>query len=114
MKSVRLTCLVLPDLCHPSHVPRSRYACVECRNSVSLVIASLTTVGPFDSRIQPLGGGDWDVSATPNLVCCGPVLTGHSFNGEALGSPYEPPKYVGPEPTANIENAKIYHGSCHC
>jgi len=42
------------------------------------------------------------------------LLTARSFNGEALGSPYEPPKYVGPEPTANIDNAKTYHGSCHC
>ncbi|KAK3347015.1 Mss4-like protein [Lasiosphaeria hispida] len=37
-----------------------------------------------------------------------------AFNGEALGSPYEPPKHIGPEPTADVENAKIYHGGCHC
>lgn len=24
------------------------------------------------------------------------------------------PTYTGPEPTAEIEGAKIYHGSCHC
>ncbi|KAK1828513.1 glutathione-dependent formaldehyde-activating enzyme [Podospora conica] len=37
-----------------------------------------------------------------------------TFDGNALGSPYQPHKYTGPEPTATIDNATTYHGSCHC
>lgn len=36
------------------------------------------------------------------------------LDGASLGTPYQPPIYTGPEPTAEIENAKTYHGSCHC
>jgi len=38
----------------------------------------------------------------------------HRVNGAALGSPYQPPVYSGPEPSAELDNAKLYHGSCHC
>ncbi|KAF3767774.1 hypothetical protein M406DRAFT_345618 [Cryphonectria parasitica EP155] len=37
-----------------------------------------------------------------------------TFDGKALPPPREPPVYSGPEPTATVENGKIYHGSCHC
>ena len=36
------------------------------------------------------------------------------YNGKENGPPYTPPKYSGPEPTAEIEGAKLYMGSCHC
>ncbi|SPN99645.1 uncharacterized protein DNG_02497 [Cephalotrichum gorgonifer] len=35
-------------------------------------------------------------------------------NGAATGEKHVPPEYSGPEPEAEIEGAKIYHGSCHC
>ncbi|KAK0644032.1 glutathione-dependent formaldehyde-activating enzyme [Cercophora newfieldiana] len=37
-----------------------------------------------------------------------------TLDGACWGSSYQAPKYTGPEPTANIENGKVYHGSCHC
>lgn len=36
------------------------------------------------------------------------------YDGKKLPPPYEPVTYKGPEPTAKIEDAKIYTGSCHC
>ncbi|KAK0642861.1 glutathione-dependent formaldehyde-activating enzyme [Cercophora newfieldiana] len=36
------------------------------------------------------------------------------INGAAGPPPYEPPTYSGPEPSAKVENAHMYHGSCHC
>ncbi|KAG8166502.1 hypothetical protein KVR01_002191 [Diaporthe batatas] len=41
------------------------------------------------------------------------TLTVKPFDGKALGPPYEPAVYKGPEP-AVAEGGKIYHGSCHC
>jgi len=38
----------------------------------------------------------------------------NKYDGKALEPAFSPPKYTGPEPTASIENAKIYTGSCHC
>lgn len=35
------------------------------------------------------------------------------INGQSFGTPYEPPKYTGPEPKA-VEGGKLYTGSCHC
>ncbi|KAK1753979.1 centromere protein V [Echria macrotheca] len=35
-------------------------------------------------------------------------------DGASYGAQYEAPKYTGPGPTAEIENAKMYYGSCHC
>ncbi|KAI1175362.1 glutathione-dependent formaldehyde-activating enzyme [Nemania sp. FL0916] len=37
-----------------------------------------------------------------------------TFNGEALPPAYDPPKYTGPEPTADVEGGQLYTGSCHC
>lgn len=31
-----------------------------------------------------------------------------------MGDPYQTPEYDGPEPSADITNAHVYHGSCHC
>lgn len=40
---------------------------------------------------------------------------GDRFDGKNLGTiPYTAPEYTGPEPTAEIEGAKLYKGSCHC
>ncbi|KAJ4423051.1 hypothetical protein N0V82_002318 [Gnomoniopsis sp. IMI 355080] len=36
------------------------------------------------------------------------------FDGKALPPPYEPPIYDGPEPSMEVENGKLYYGSCHC
>ncbi|KAH8912192.1 glutathione-dependent formaldehyde-activating enzyme [Coniochaeta sp. PMI_546] len=36
------------------------------------------------------------------------------FEGKDYGTPYTPPVYEGPEPTAEVEGAKLYTGSCHC
>ncbi|KAK0621602.1 Mss4-like protein [Bombardia bombarda] len=36
------------------------------------------------------------------------------YDGAKVGSPYVPPVYSGPEPTAEFEGGKVYHGSCHC
>lgn len=52
--------------------------------------------------------------SSPSVVTATPLISNHSFDGKALGSPYEPHKYDGPEPTADIDNAETYHGSCHC
>jgi len=37
-----------------------------------------------------------------------------TFDGGSIPPAYEPPIYKGPEPSANIEDAKIYTGACHC
>lgn len=36
------------------------------------------------------------------------------YNGAAVEPFYKPPAFNGPEPTAEIENSKLYTGSCHC
>ncbi|KAI1409676.1 glutathione-dependent formaldehyde-activating enzyme [Hypoxylon sp. FL1857] len=36
------------------------------------------------------------------------------IDGKLFRGPYEPPKYTGPEPKAEIEGGKLYTGSCHC
>jgi hypothetical protein len=36
------------------------------------------------------------------------------YNGEAMEPAYTPHPFKGTEPTAEIEGAKIYTGSCHC
>ncbi|KAI1347317.1 glutathione-dependent formaldehyde-activating enzyme [Xylaria sp. FL0043] len=37
------------------------------------------------------------------------------FDGASLFQPaYEPPKFTGEEPAAEIEGGKLYTGSCHC
>jgi hypothetical protein len=41
-------------------------------------------------------------------------LTKVPYDGAAVGDKYEPPAYTGPEPTVEIEGAKLYTGSCHC
>ncbi|EOO01487.1 putative glutathione-dependent formaldehyde-activating gfa protein [Phaeoacremonium minimum UCRPA7] len=41
-------------------------------------------------------------------------LGSHGFDGAALDPKYKPPAYTGPEPSAEIDGAKTYHGSCHC
>ncbi|KAK0730084.1 glutathione-dependent formaldehyde-activating enzyme, partial [Lasiosphaeris hirsuta] len=35
-------------------------------------------------------------------------------DGKSRGNPYHAPEYKGPEPSAEIEHAKLYSGSCHC
>ncbi|KUJ17179.1 uncharacterized protein LY89DRAFT_685108 [Mollisia scopiformis] len=42
------------------------------------------------------------------------ALEVNKYDGCAIAPAYEAPKYKGPEPTAEIENAKTYTGSCHC
>ncbi|KAI3331521.1 glutathione-dependent formaldehyde-activating enzyme [Xylariaceae sp. AK1471] len=37
-----------------------------------------------------------------------------TFDGNATPSPYEAPKFTGPEPTGEVEGGKLYTGSCHC
>ncbi|KAI1178451.1 glutathione-dependent formaldehyde-activating enzyme [Nemania sp. FL0916] len=37
-----------------------------------------------------------------------------TFDGASLPPTYQPPKFSGPEPTAQIEGGKLYTGSCHC
>lgn len=67
--AVRLTCPVLPKLRHPSPGPWIGHACCECNDTrtVVVVVTLLTTVGPFHPRLQPLGGGDWNVRG-PDLL----------------------------------------------
>ncbi|KAJ3561558.1 hypothetical protein NPX13_g8899 [Xylaria arbuscula] len=37
------------------------------------------------------------------------------FDGASLlQPPYEPPRYLGPEPVVEFEESKLYTGSCHC
>ncbi|ORY63161.1 glutathione-dependent formaldehyde-activating enzyme [Pseudomassariella vexata] len=36
------------------------------------------------------------------------------IDGAAIPPTYEPPKFTGPEPSADIEGGKTYNGSCHC
>ncbi|KAK3398566.1 Mss4-like protein [Sordaria brevicollis] len=36
------------------------------------------------------------------------------FDGKSIPPPYHPTPYDGPEPSAEIENGVVYHGSCHC
>lgn len=43
-----------------------------------------------------------------------PSLEIMKYDGKNLPPLYEPAEYKGPEPTAEIEDAKIYTGSCHC
>lgn len=38
----------------------------------------------------------------------------NTYDGKALEPAYAPHPFKGPEPTADIENAEIYTGSCHC
>ncbi|KAH8173039.1 hypothetical protein LIA77_07294 [Sarocladium implicatum] len=38
----------------------------------------------------------------------------YNYPGKAIGEAYQTPTYEGPEPAAEIENAEIYNGSCHC
>ncbi|KAK0716179.1 glutathione-dependent formaldehyde-activating enzyme [Lasiosphaeris hirsuta] len=47
------------------------------------------------------GVNPWDLELTP-------------VDGAGWGGTYQPPKYTGPEPSADIEKAEIYNGSCHC
>ncbi|KAI5925393.1 Mss4-like protein [Camillea tinctor] len=35
-------------------------------------------------------------------------------DASSFGRRYEPAKYTGPEPTADIPDGKVYTGSCHC
>jgi hypothetical protein len=56
---------------------------------LSLNARSIQKLNPWELERKPLDGAGW-------------------------GNPYQAPKYTGPEPTAEIENGRIYHGSCHC
>ncbi|PKS11102.1 hypothetical protein jhhlp_002863 [Lomentospora prolificans] len=42
------------------------------------------------------------------------ALNSYSIDGASVGGERVVPTYTGPEPTVEIEGAKIYHGSCHC
>ncbi|KAI8944916.1 glutathione-dependent formaldehyde-activating enzyme [Xylaria longipes] len=37
-----------------------------------------------------------------------------TFDGKAIPSTYEVPKFKGPEPTAEVEGGLVYTGGCHC
>ena len=37
-----------------------------------------------------------------------------TFDGKAIDPQHVPAKFAGKEPSADIENAKMYYGSCHC
>ncbi|KUI54895.1 Centromere protein V [Cytospora mali] len=50
--------------------------------------------------------------AIQNLDCWS--LEAKPFDGKSTPPSYNPPVYKGPEPSAEIENGKTYHGSCHC
>ena len=50
----------------------------------------------------------------PITDCLFSPLPRNSFDGASLPPAYQPPEYTGPEPTAEIEGAKLYTGSCHC
>lgn len=41
-------------------------------------------------------------------------LTTNDYDGKALEPTYTPHPFKGTEPVAEIENAKLYTGSCHC
>jgi hypothetical protein len=43
-----------------------------------------------------------------------PSLGINIYDGKALEPAYTPHPFKGPEPVAEIENAKLYTGSCHC
>ncbi|CAG9956878.1 unnamed protein product [Clonostachys rosea f. rosea IK726] len=38
----------------------------------------------------------------------------NTYDGASLGAPYETPVYTGPLPTKEVEDGKVYTGSCHC
>ncbi|KAI8633339.1 glutathione-dependent formaldehyde-activating enzyme [Xylariaceae sp. FL1651] len=38
----------------------------------------------------------------------------NTYDGASLSPAYEEPKFVGSEPTAEVEGAKLYTGSCRC
>ncbi|KAH8160072.1 hypothetical protein CIB48_g8170 [Xylaria polymorpha] len=37
-----------------------------------------------------------------------------TFDGKAIPSTYEAPKFTGPEPAADVEGGQLYTGGCHC
>jgi hypothetical protein len=37
-----------------------------------------------------------------------------NYDGAAFEPSYNPAKFTGPEPIAEIKNGKLYTGSCHC
>ncbi|KAI0457628.1 glutathione-dependent formaldehyde-activating enzyme [Xylaria acuta] len=37
-----------------------------------------------------------------------------AYDGKALPSTYEAPKFKGPEPTAEVEGGQLHTGGCHC
>jgi len=41
-------------------------------------------------------------------------LTKKKFDGLDFEPPYNPPRFTGPEPIAEIDTGKLYTGSCHC
>jgi hypothetical protein len=41
-------------------------------------------------------------------------LKASTYDGAALEPKYIPPPFKGEEPSAEMESAKIYYGSCHC
>ncbi|KAK0616514.1 Mss4-like protein [Immersiella caudata] len=56
---------------------------------LSLNVRAIQKINPWELEIIPLDGAGW-------------------------GAPHQAPKYTGPEPTAEIEDGRIYYGSCHC
>ncbi|KAH6685660.1 glutathione-dependent formaldehyde-activating enzyme [Plectosphaerella plurivora] len=42
------------------------------------------------------------------------ALERKTFDGKNYGSPYETPKYTGPQPAEEVEGGRTYTGSCHC
>jgi hypothetical protein len=80
-----------------------------------LVLWLTVSEGSNYSRTQHLGLGAATVSIIfQSMWYCVTNDTHPSFDGAALDPEYQPPKYTGPEPTAEIEGGKLYTGSCHC
>ncbi|OTB08104.1 hypothetical protein M426DRAFT_19254 [Hypoxylon sp. CI-4A] len=61
--------------------------------------------GIFHHKVRTFQYGQgvdvWKIETTP-------------IDGRSFGEPFDPPKWTGPEPTADVEGGKLYTGSCHC
>ncbi|SPO04400.1 uncharacterized protein DNG_07085 [Cephalotrichum gorgonifer] len=70
------------------------------------------------SHVFGKGGEGDDVLYGLNVNCIQGIdfqaLEENFTDGASSGEKHIPPTYSGPEPTAEIEGAKIYHGSCQC
>ncbi|KAK3316000.1 glutathione-dependent formaldehyde-activating enzyme [Apodospora peruviana] len=78
--------------------------CPSCGTPVMAVRPSAAvekSIGLNDKVHAIQGVNTWELERIP-------------YNGKAVEQPYQSPKYTGKEPISKAENAKTYHGSCHC